>query len=195
MKLFNKKLVIQLLFLKLIIGRPIDYEEGNDESSVRISKLGFLYHQHHGEGKEELTAFNHHWNNNDKDNSNGIFNKFNFIKKYHKHIKKPSFKASLNVKQKLDKNNQYIPEYIPDHYIVLFKKNVGDISISEHMDKVTTMVRISNIKSNGTAKNEIKHIYDVDGFRGYHGKFDKATLKLIKESPEVNQKINLKRFI
>jgi len=195
MKLFNKKIILQLLFLKLIISRPIDYKEENEESSIKpikLSKLSYLHHQQHG-GKDELTVFNRE----NKDPSHGIFNKFNFIHKYHKHAKKVNLKASLHVKQDSNKNDQPIQEYIPDHYIILFKKNVKDLSISQHIDKINTMVKISNTENDGSDSNEIKHIFNIDGFRGYHGKFDKATLKAIQESSEVysierDQKIRIK---
>jgi len=184
MKILNSKLLFQLFIVKLVFGRPINYEELEKKTSIRSVKStrsNYLKVQQNGQ-KEELTAFNHFDDSsNDIIINQPVYNKFNSIHRYHKNYHKDSKSAESVNQDQNNENSNY--EYIPDHYIVLFKKDTEEAVISQHMDKISSMIKIQN---DSNSKNfEIKHIYNMDGFKGYHGKFDESTINLIKKSSEV----------
>jgi len=194
MKILRRKLIISLFFLQTILSHPIYYEEVKKEKSpVKIfksSKSGYLNIQQQNRninGKEELMTYGPSKAHSEQDNSKKPFyNKFNRIPKYYKYHQKSQY-GPAEVNQKVSHSDQHYTkgDYIPDHYIVLFKKNIEDYTIFQHMDRVKTLVKISNKENKVDEKNEIKHIYNIDGFKGYHGKFDETTLKIIRESSEV----------
>ncbi|ORX82590.1 subtilisin-like protein [Anaeromyces robustus] len=192
MRINKKQIIFQFILFPFIFSHPIDYENKEKEKPLipfKQLKSRFLnLQQVNYNGGEELSSFrtdepiNQHDNHLERINILKNFqNKFSSIYKYSK-------------KQKIDESNkkkqkpkQIIPEYIPDHYIVIFKKNVGDLFITQHIDRINSMLKINQYNDNDQNHNDyvIKHIYNINGFRGYYGKFDENTLKLINDSSEV----------
>jgi len=186
MKILNKTLFLQLLIIKLVFGRPINYEELEKKSSERVEKptwSDYLKVQSDvHQGREELTAFNQFDETSDDILINQpVVNKFNSIHRYHKGHQ-PDIKNKVKIPTESNHDKPDF-EYIPDHYIVLFKEDIEDVVISQHMDKINSMIRIQN--DDHKTNFEIKHFYNMDGFKGYHGTFDESTVKLIKQTSEV----------
>ncbi|OUM57640.1 hypothetical protein PIROE2DRAFT_17312 [Piromyces sp. E2] len=205
MKLLNKKLLFQLLIIKLVFGRPIDYEElerkeKSLDKTVKSKYILKVQQQEVNHDREELIAFAPleplEDTSNKKNSIQPTFhNKFNSIHRYHHshHSNHSNVKHEASVKMNHDHDhdqtelyNEKKPnhEYIPDHYIVLFKKDTEDVTISQHLDKINSLLQIKN-NDNEKKNFEIKHIYNMDGFKGYHGRFDKDTINLIKKTSEV----------
>ncbi|ORX45200.1 subtilisin-like protein [Piromyces finnis] len=185
MKLKYTKLLFQIFIVKLISGYPINYEDaGKENVSIKsIKSHNLLVQQDVSHGREELTAYASQFSSSNSPHYNNKFNKIHrYQNTYHKNSKnEKAVKTSQD--QLLPNNETPDREYIPDHYIVLFKKEIGDTTMSQHINMIRSMVKIKN--NNNKTTNEIKHVYNMDGFRGYYGKFDKDTIKFIKESSEV----------
>jgi len=207
MRISKRKYILSILFLPILLAHPIDFEI-LEKKVIRIkgknfTKSNILSTQYGNKNsvrnrsrnqneKEELIFNNNDYNYSsrhlEKNNNDPVvddtryehsFNKFHFI---HRFYKRPN-----ETKHRI-KKQQYLPKkapvYIPDQYIVLFKKDAEDLTIQQHIEQLYSNIQIKN-KAKGHQKNEIQHVYNIDGFRGYHGKFDEATIKMIKESSEV----------
>ncbi|ORY04518.1 hypothetical protein K493DRAFT_311363 [Basidiobolus meristosporus CBS 931.73] len=74
-------------------------------------------------------------------------------------------------------------EVIPNSYIVVLKSGSRN-SLLSHQAWLTSMLQISNADSQAEA-NQIKHIYDADGFRGYSGRFHEDVIERIREMDDV----------
>jgi hypothetical protein len=73
---------------------------------------------------------------------------------------------------------------IPGSYIITLKQDVIPTVVKAHMEWVGKVHQRSLEKRDGD--NGVEKTYETEaGFRGYSGTFDPATIKQIKNSPEV----------
>jgi len=178
MRITKGKFITQLfLLLSLVYANPI-YFEGEDnelENGDSIKEKNDL--------KESEYGYRHvHDDKNFSLKSKEYrFNKYHDISRYNRKYSEHDIRVQQN--HPITIRNK--PNYIPNQYIVIFKKDIGNLSIMNHLDQVYSMIKIKSNNGIDNNMNKINHIYNIDGFRGYHGKFDDETIKMIKESPEV----------
>lgn len=67
-------------------------------------------------------------------------------------------------------------------YIVVLKDNVTPEGAESHLSWVNSVHKRS---ADGTDLSGVETKYDFDGFHGYAGKFDEATLEEIRNNPDV----------
>ncbi|KAI8868311.1 serine protease 1 [Ramicandelaber brevisporus] len=105
-------------------------------------------------------------------------------------------------------------EVIPDNYVIVLKKNASTDAVRSHLALISMMVKhqlpetVNTIMASpnrrgkqqrtfaafpaaaenwsGTKGNRIKHVYDIEGLKGYAGRFDAETLDQIRSLPEVD---------
>ncbi|KAK9763266.1 proteinase B [Basidiobolus ranarum] len=76
-------------------------------------------------------------------------------------------------------------EIIPNSYIVVLKDTSRD-SLLNHQAWLTSFLQVANVNSQSDVEvNQIKHIYDADGFRGYAGRFQSEVVERIREMDDV----------
>lgn len=69
---------------------------------------------------------------------------------------------------------------VKDGYIVVLKDGVETQQLFAHVDDV-----LSHGDSLVEADGGLKHVYNLDGFKGYAGSFEQDTLDILRTQPEV----------
>ena len=81
-------------------------------------------------------------------------------------------------------------ETIPDKYIVVFKTDVAVDKISCHHNHINDLLFDERKKFKRGFMNElisgIEHVYNLDGFQGYSGRFSADVLNNIRQSDDVS---------
>lgn len=89
----------------------------------------------------------------------------------------PAFAAPLSVPKAGD--------IIPDEYIVVLKEGVSSAAFSKHQDWASQRHSAAMAKRGEAPTKTFKYTYDAGNFKGYAGKFDKATIEEIGTREEV----------
>ncbi|RPA94405.1 cuticle-degrading serine protease [Choiromyces venosus 120613-1] len=77
-------------------------------------------------------------------------------------------------------------EKIPDNYIVVFKPDVDEETIQTHIGIARSLHANRLVRRDDSSLAGMKKQYRINGFRGYSGSFDEATIKSINASAEVD---------
>ena len=81
-------------------------------------------------------------------------------------------------------------EIIPDKYIVVFKTDITADKISCHHNHINDLLFDERKKFKRGFMNElisgIEHVYNLDGFQGYSGRFSADVLNNIRQSDDVS---------
>jgi cerevisin len=74
--------------------------------------------------------------------------------------------------------------HIPDHYIVMLRKDISAELVAQHHNWLSTVLALN---PNVTPETDtVHHVYEMgDGLRGYAGKFQPEVIETIRQSPEV----------
>lgn len=86
----------------------------------------------------------------------------------------------------------YVPEVVPDSYLIVFKKGLNATTIAAHeagFPGVTTRRSYGDTNSkrrdSTVHHHNVGHKYSLKGFHGYHVEADDATIAAIAASPDV----------
>lgn len=69
---------------------------------------------------------------------------------------------------------------VKDGYIIVLKDDVSTEQLFAHIDSVHEHGDSLMQKDGG-----LKHVYNLDGFKGYAGSFEESTLDILRAQPEV----------
>jgi len=74
---------------------------------------------------------------------------------------------------------------IGDHYIVVLKKSLSERQIEEHHNLLANFLAQHGGLVDDGGENQLRHVYEMDGLRGYAGKFTEEVLDQVRQSEEV----------
>ena len=74
---------------------------------------------------------------------------------------------------------------IPDSYIVVLKNQMSNRDFDSHISWVEGLHRTSIEKQNGPSLGGLKFKYDIHGWKGYSGSFNRESLEQILENENV----------
>lgn len=80
-------------------------------------------------------------------------------------------------------------DVIPDSYVVVMKDGVSAQDFESHVSWVTE-AHTTNSKKRDSATSGVKFNYDIDGWRGYSGHFDEATVEEILNNGKVMSRLH-----
>ncbi|KAK9478662.1 peptidase S8/S53 domain-containing protein [Lipomyces japonicus] len=104
-----------------------------------------------------------------------------------------NFRSASSNEAPLLTTSTAVEHIIPDSYIIVFKKHVDQASASTHHNWVRSVHDVS-LKKRGLEnpflssglEHGLKHVYALaDGFKGYSGRFEAATIEQIRRHPDV----------
>ncbi|KAK2735749.1 Secreted subtilisin-like serine protease sub11 [Myotisia sp. PD_48] len=75
---------------------------------------------------------------------------------------------------------------IPDSFIVVMKKGISDAAFALHLNKTAEAHQASAALSGNAAITGVKHSYQINGWKGYSGVFNAATLNVIRNNKDVD---------
>jgi len=77
-------------------------------------------------------------------------------------------------------------ETIPDHYIVVFKKDISFSSFDQHFTDLHGLIYNANSFGGDLRANRVRHVYDYEGAKGYSGRFTPEVISMIRTSSGVD---------
>lgn len=78
-------------------------------------------------------------------------------------------------------------DVIPDSYVVVMNDGVSSLEFETHVEATTKAYHASANKRDSSMPGGVQFKYDINGWRGYNGKFDKETLQGIVDDPRVGK--------
>jgi hypothetical protein len=76
-------------------------------------------------------------------------------------------------------------DVVPDTYVVVMKDNLSAKCFRDHASWVADIHRSNVTRQNMGFDGSIRRTYDIHGMKGYNGRFDKAAIREIANSPDV----------
>lgn len=77
-------------------------------------------------------------------------------------------------------------DLIPDNYIVVLKKDLTEQQLEDHHNLLAAFLAQHGGLVDEGGENELRHVYDMDGLRGYAGKFTEEVIEHVRKAPEVD---------
>ena len=77
---------------------------------------------------------------------------------------------------------------IEDRYLVVMKKDIDQSSFTQHVDALHANFLSGEANHDSLLANDggLRHVYDIEGFRGYAGTFEEETINILRAQPEVD---------
>ncbi|RKP09667.1 peptidase S8/S53 domain-containing protein, partial [Thamnocephalis sphaerospora] len=77
-------------------------------------------------------------------------------------------------------------DLVDDHYIVVLKKDLSSEQLEAHHNLLAAFLAQHGGLSDEGGQNELRHVYEMEGMRGYAGKFSSEVVDRVREAPEVD---------
>lgn len=77
-------------------------------------------------------------------------------------------------------------DVVANSYLVMMHDGMSAHDFKTHVEATAKACHV-NAKRDGSIVGGVKHKYDVNGWRGYSGTFDKATLEALTNDPNVRE--------